>query len=56
MAKEIAFDKLPQAAKDLISEEQKSYIDEFKFYMRHPYIEAWYADELIATWNGKAWE
>lgn len=47
---------LPKAAWKKISAAQKSYIDEFKFYERtNGDIEAWYAGELLAVWNGKGW-
>jgi hypothetical protein len=47
---------LPPEAWDLISLQQQSYIDEFSFYREDDdYIEAWYADELLAIWNGMSW-
>jgi hypothetical protein len=57
MIKPISFDDLPQAAKDGISEQQKSYIDEFTFLTSEDgsRIEAWYAQKLLAIWDGQGW-
>ena len=55
MSHEITFADLPDRAKDLISPEQQSYIDEFTFIYDEGYIEAWYAGELLAYWNGSGW-
>ena len=53
----ISPNELPKEALELISSRQKSYIDEFSFYhYSDKHIEAWYAGEHLATWNGKAWE
>lgn len=47
---------LPKEALAKISERQQSYIDEFIFVWFSPTkIEAWYANECLATWNGKGW-
>lgn len=51
--------QLPIEALLLISERQRSYIDEFVFYQYHTragvvYL-AWYADSFIAQWDGSAW-
>lgn len=61
MLKPCDYQDLPQAAKDLISDEQKTYLDEFTFYQCYnlgkpiQLFEAWYADELLATWDDKGW-
>jgi len=48
---------LPQEALDAISEEQKSYLDEFEFIQlaEDNRIEAWYAGDLLACWDGEGW-
>jgi hypothetical protein len=52
----LRFHHLPQAAQDLISPEQRSYIDEFTFLLVGDTIQAWYGGELLACWNGKGWQ
>jgi hypothetical protein len=47
---------LPSEAWQAISETQQSYIDEFSFYQTNNGIEAWYAGEWLATWDGLAWD
>jgi hypothetical protein len=48
---------LPIQAKKLISNEQWSYIDEFCFYqLDNGLIEAHYANQKLATWDGKSWQ
>jgi hypothetical protein len=48
--------ELPKKAWNAISKEQQSYIDEFTFYEDDDNcIEAWYAGELLAYWEGKRW-
>lgn len=55
-AVEIDYLMLPSEAWKLIDVQQQSYIDEFSFYREdNDYIEAWYADELLAIWNGSGW-
>jgi hypothetical protein len=49
--------QLPPEALALISERQRSYIDEFTFYKRsNGHIDAWYAGELLSTFNGFGWK
>jgi hypothetical protein len=56
MKKLIEFKDLPAYAQDGFSEDQISYIDEFKFYLyENGNIEAEYANDPIAFWNGKEW-
>jgi hypothetical protein len=56
MAEKIDFESLPQAAQDGLSDDQKSYIDEFTFIKRKPFtIDAWYAEELLAVWDKTRW-
>ena len=53
----IEYQELPIEAQDLIDDQQKSYIDEFQFFydnISHR-IEAWYAGELLATYDGYGW-
>jgi len=67
----ISPDLLPKKALNLISQTQQSYtievgvffctrliaIDEFIFLWYSPTkIDAWYADELLATWDGEGWK
>lgn len=49
--------QLPKRALALISERQKSYIDEFSFLKCKGHIRAFYASELIAIWinDSDAW-
>src|SRR6266699_3650162 len=55
--KEISYAELPEQAKNLISEEQKSYLDEFSFLQSEDgNIAAWYAGEVLAVWNGSGWQ
>lgn len=57
MREELHHTKLPKAAWDLISEDQKSYIDEFTFYqLPNGHIAGHYAGECLAVWNGSGWE
>jgi hypothetical protein len=52
----IPYTELPKEAFDMISDEQKSYIDEFTFYKdENDVIQAEYANEIIATWSGEGW-
>jgi hypothetical protein len=56
-AVEVFFDDLPKEAQDLISEDQKTFLDEFHFWKdSFGYIEAEYAGELLATWDGHGWK
>jgi hypothetical protein len=52
----VPFEKLPEQAQALISDEQKSYIDEFTFYYVDGLIQAHYAGELLAVWDGHGWQ
>ena len=53
----IAFRSLPLKARNRISRRQRSYIDEFTFFERlSGNIEAWYAGELLAVWDGIGWK
>jgi hypothetical protein len=54
--RQINFDDLPAAAQAGISQEQKSYIDEFSFYYQDGLIEGFYAGELLAVWDGHGWQ
>ncbi len=56
----ITAEELPPAALALMSDEQRSYLDEFEFRQcispaSPDRIEAWYAGQLLATWNGTGW-
>jgi hypothetical protein len=52
----IPWQKLPKKALSQISARQRSYIDEFKFFHAPGGgIDAWYAGELLAHWNGHEW-
>lgn len=52
----IHHDLLPKKALKKISKRQRSYIDEFIFLWKsEENIEAWYAGELLAAWNGSEW-
>lgn len=52
----VQYGDLPQEAQALIGDEQKTYLDEFRFWQdSFGYIEAEYADELLATWDGHGW-
>ena len=45
--------ELPSEALEAFSDDQRTYLDEFKFY-RSPsrrMIECWYAGELLAFWD-----
>lgn len=55
--KEIKFEELPEAAKNGISDDQQSYADEFIFVLHEKtgMIEAYYAEELLAVFDGKVW-
>lgn len=54
--RELKVSELPALAFDLISEEQQSYLDEFRFWlMSDGTIQAWYAGEWLTTWNGLQW-
>lgn len=57
-AKEIQFSELPIEAQAGISEEQRSYIDEFKFIYDDGLISVYYADgeEPLSTWDGHRWQ
>jgi len=56
MRKLITFQDLPMRAQKLISKRQQSYIDEFTFFWQSPrFIEAWYAGELLAVFDGRGW-
>lgn len=56
----IDYADLPEEAKACISEEQKSYIDEFSFFKRNEGVNetivCWYAGEVLAVWDGQAWQ
>jgi hypothetical protein len=54
--KRLTEQELPKEALDLMSETQRSYIDEFEFIETESgKIHAWYAGELLAVWTGKSW-
>jgi hypothetical protein len=56
MSNKISYKDLPATAWAKISERQKTYIDEFSFYkQKDGSIQAYYAGELVATWDGKSW-
>jgi hypothetical protein len=55
MLQKVDYQDLPERAKALISDDQKSYIDEFSFYWEDGVYQAFYAGELLATWNGSGW-
>jgi hypothetical protein len=57
VSKKVSFSELPKLAQDLISPEQKSYIDEFTFYLMNDgdYV-AEYAEEILAVFSGTGWE
>jgi len=53
---EIAGSNLPKKALSQISKRQQSYLDEFRFFaIKGCKVEAWYAGELLAVWDGKKW-
>lgn len=52
----ITFQQLPIAAQNMIGEEQKTYLDEFKFFYDDGLIEAHYAGKLLAVWDGYGWQ
>jgi hypothetical protein len=54
----VDFRDLPTKAKRRMSKDQRSYADEFTFLRAHPrdIIEAWYAGELLAVWDGVDWK
>lgn len=55
--KTITFDELPDEAKNGISEEQQSYIDEFQFQTdEFGYIQAWYGGEFLGYWDNHGWK
>ena len=52
----IPLESLPQEAQRLISEMEEHYTDEFTFYwFADDDIEAWFAGDIMAIWNGKGW-
>lgn len=54
---EVSFEDLPKEARDLISDDQISYIDEFMFLQRTDgRVAAHYAGEIIAVWDGAGWK
>ena len=55
--KKILYEDIPLEAREVISEDQKSYIDEFTFYrIGNDCIVAYYAGECLAVWDGMEWK
>lgn len=49
--------ELPKKALAKISKRQRSYIDEFTFFLfPSGIIQAWYANALLALWDGEGWK
>lgn len=47
---------LPKAALRKISKRQRTYIDEFRFFVVGECILAEYGGDYIGTWSGRKWE
>lgn len=54
--KTISYSELPDEAQALISDEQRTFIDEFTFVWNDGLIEAWYAEEILAVFDGHGWQ